>query len=197
MITNDQLNERELTVLLRELRAVLHKDIPGDIVELGCYKGKTSLAIQRLIQTQQSEKQLYVYDSFAGLPPKVGKDNSPAGDQFMQGELSASKKDVIRLFKQSGLPMPIVKKAWFNELVSTDLPDVVAFAFLDGDFYESILDSLKIVWSKLAAGAIIVVDDYQNESLPGAQRAVDEWLGLHPAKLRVESSLAIIQLDRH
>ena len=36
-------------------------------------------------------------------------------------------------------------------------------------------------------------DDYANEALPGAAKAVDEWLHTHPAKLRVEHSLAIIR----
>jgi hypothetical protein len=43
-------------------------------------------------------------------------------------------------------------------------------------------------------GAIIVVDDYANEALPGVARAVDEWLRIHGGKLRVEASLAIIAM---
>jgi UDP-N-acetylmuramate--alanine ligase len=41
-------------------------------------------------------------------------------------------------------------------------------------------------------GTNVVVDDYANEALPGAGKAVDEWLRTHPAKLHVEHSLAII-----
>ena len=90
--------------------------------------------------------------------------------------------------------MPIIHKGWFSDLTLADTPDVISFAFLDGDFYESIHDSLKVVWPKLAPGAIVVVDDYQAEALPGAKRAVDEWLKTHPARVRVVASLAVIQL---
>jgi O-methyltransferase len=46
----------------------------------------------------------------------------------------------------------------------------------------------------LSKGAIIVVDDYGNDTLPGAAKAVDEWLESHKATIRVEHSLAIIQV---
>ena len=44
----------------------------------------------------------------------------------------------------------------------------------------------------MASGATIVVDDYANEALPGASKAVDEWLLAHQGKLRIEHSLGII-----
>ena len=66
------------------------------------------------------------------------------------------------------------------------------FAFLDGDYYESIMTPLTRIWPKLNAEAVVVVDDYAHDALPGARRAIDEWLKTHPATLRVESSLAIL-----
>ena len=72
------------------------------------------------------------------------------------------------------------------------MPEQIAFAFLDGDYYASIRDSLALVWPRLTPGAVIIVDDYANEKLPGAARAVDEWLATHPAQLRVQASLAIL-----
>ena len=188
---NDQFGARELAVLLRELRTVIDTLVIGDVVELGCYKGLTSLEMQR---TLMGIKKLYLYDSFAGLPPKVAQDQSPAGIQFKEGELPASKQDVINLFKKSGLPMPSIKKAWFSDLTCQDLPEHIALAFLDGDFYQSITDSLKLIWPKLSKGAVVLVDDYQNAALPGVQKAVDEWLKIHPARLRVEASLAVIKV---
>ena len=68
------------------------------------------------------------------------------------------------------------------------------FAFLDGDYYQSIRDSLQLIAPKLTSHAIIVVDDYANEALPGAARATDEWLRGRRYQLRVESSLAIVRL---
>ncbi len=193
MQTNDQFNLHELSVLLRELRGVLDEGVAGDIVELGCYKGLTSLEMQRTLHNNKSDKLLYLYDSFSGLPPKVAQDNSPAGLQFKAGELPATKREVVQLFKKSGLRVPYIKRAWFSELSAYDLPMQIALAFLDGDFYESIIDSLRLVWPLLAPGAVVLVDDYQNEALPGAAKAVNEWLKSHQSTLKVEASLGIIR----
>jgi O-methyltransferase len=191
MTINDQFNEVETGVLLRELNKILDARVVGDIVELGCYKGRTSVLIQKkLVGTN---KKLYLYDSFAGLPPKNNQDLSPLGEQFKTGQLLASKHEVIKAFKQAGLAMPVIREAWFSELKSEDLPERIALAFLDGDFYESILTSLKLVWPKLSDGAVVIIDDYHNAALPGVQKAVIRWQQEHRFGLKNEASLAIIQ----
>jgi len=194
-IITEQVTRAELIKILSSLEDVLKRDVSGDVVELGCYVGTTTLFLQRLLLQHNSGKALHAYDSFAGLPPKTAEDASPVGEQFQAGELKAPKQEFVKHFKQAGLPLPIIHKAWFGNLTLDDMPDRIAFAFLDGDFYDSIRDSLKLVWPRLTEGAIIIVDDYQSESLPGAKRAVDEWLITHPARLQVvASSLAIIRL---
>jgi O-methyltransferase len=169
------------------------KNVQGDVVELGCYEGTAALFFQRLLNEHNSDKGLYLYDSFAGLPPKVAQDQSGVGEQFKEGELLASKQKLVQHFKHAGLRVPLIKKAWFNELTEADLPAEIAFAFLDGDFYESILDSLKLIWPKLTEGAVVLVDDYQTESLPGVKKALDLWSQHHQFTLKVEASLAVIR----
>ncbi|MDQ2973089.1 MAG: TylF/MycF family methyltransferase [bacterium] len=194
-IISDQVDTKELSVVLRELRNTLDMTVTGDVVELGCYEGTTSLFLQReLVHRPKAAKSLWLYDSFEGLPEKSPEDSSPAGLQFIKGELLAKKQNLVVNFKKAGLPLPRIKKAWFSELRNEDLPAKISFAFLDGDFYESIFDSLKLVWPKLSAGAVIIVDDYSNEALPGAAKAVNEWLNTHKASIKVEQSLAIIKL---
>ena len=194
-LISDQVDQRELAVILRELgkqRGNLNRDT--SVVEFGCYIGTTSLFIRRLLDVFDCETTFHVYDSFAGLPEKVSQDESPAGVQFIAGELKASRKDFEMQFKRAGLKLPRIHKAWFNELSSDDVPNNIAYAYLDGDYYESIHDSLHLIGDKLIPHATIVIDDYANEALPGTAKAVNEWLVRHPASLRVESSLAIITL---
>ena len=191
-LLSDQIDERELAIILRELEKSLAATATGDVVEFGCYVGTTSVPVgKRLIGT---DKTLYVYDSFEGLPDKSAEDASPAGLQFVTGELLATKKQLIKNFKHAGVPLPVITKGWFSDVKTSQVPDEISFAFLDGDYYHSVLDPLKLIWDRMAPGAVIIVDDYANEALPGAARATDEWLRDHPAGLRVEHSLAIIQL---
>lgn len=190
-IISDQITEPELTAILRELEYVLATGPDGAIVEFGCYSGTTSLYIQRLLDTH-GQREFHVYDSFAGLPEKTAPDASPAGEQFKAGELLAPKKDFIMNFKKAGLQLPRIHKGWFDELVPTDVPEPIAFAFLDGDYYESVRIPLELITPKLARHAVIVVDDYANLALPGAARATDEWAQRHGYDVRSEQSLAII-----
>jgi len=195
-VISDQITPERLLVVLRSFEQALKQNIEGDIVEFGCYVGTTSLFLRRMLDMyQQSERrELHVYDSFAGLPDKSAEDNSIAGDQFKAGELTVSKKQLLLEFHKAQLQSPVVHKAWFSELSPADVPKQIAFAFLDGDFYESILDSLKLIWPALSLHATVTVDDFGREALPGAERAVREFLKDKQADLHAEHNIAIIKL---
>lgn len=194
-IISEQVEPRELRVVLVELERIIAANKPGSVVEFGCYVGSTSLFIQRLLTSYNSNNVYHVFDSFQGLPEKSHHDISPAGEQFKPGELFATKKQLIANMKKAGLPLPVIHKGWFSELSQGDIPDNIIFAFLDGDYYESIRDSLHLIEHKLVQGAVIVVDDYANEALPGAARAVDEWLRLRGGTLQAVASLAVIRVQ--
>lgn len=192
-LISDQVDRRELGVILEELQRTLDADIPGAVVEFGCYRGTTSLYLRRVLDIVAPDRDFHVYDSFEGLPDKSSADSSPAGLHFVTGELSASKRELITEFKKAGLRPPVIHKAWFDALKPSDVPDEIGFAFLDGDYYDSVKASLKLIEAKLAPGAVIIVDDYANEALPGAARAVDEWLRNRNLRVRTVASLAVIE----
>ena len=156
-----QVSSVETAILISLLQQVLAKNITGDVVELGCYRGDTSILFQH--ELQKTDKILWLYDSFAGLPEKTREDSSAAGDQFKTGELFVTKREVIEKFKRQNLPLPKIKKAFFEDLdLTKDLPEKICFAFLDGDLYTSIKTSLSLIESKMQPGSIIVVHDYNN-----------------------------------
>lgn len=191
-LISNQIEYAELAIIVQQLQAVIKNNVQGDIVELGCYEGTTSLFLQRVLSDTASDKQLYLYDSFSGLPEKVTYDMSPAGEQFRAGELHASKRRLINHFKHAGLPLPVIHKAWFESLTGQDLPNKIAFAFLDGDFYTSIQASLKSITPLLQPGAVIIIDDYQSEALPGARKATDQWARQHRLDVKASQSLGIV-----
>ena len=192
---NDQVAESETKKILFIARECLA--IEGDFVELGCYKGDTSLLLAELLVEKSVEKpakKLWIYDSFEGLPMKGEEDASEVGKDFKQGELATTKREVKVRFLRAGLPVPVIKKAWFSDLTEKDLPEKIAFAFLDGDLYGSIRDSLRLIDGKMVAGGVIMVHDYDNPALPGVAKAVDEWS--HGKKIEITKcqSLAIMRV---
>lgn len=169
---NDQVSEKETRKILELAKLALQNE--GDFVEMGCYKGDTSLMLADAILG--SNKKLWIYDSFEGLPEKSKKDSSALGEAFQAGKLATTKREVKARFLKAGLPVPVIKKGWFKDLKKEDLPERIALAFLDGDFYESIWDSLRAIEPKITKESIVIVHDYANSVLPGVNKAVNEWL---------------------
>ena len=187
---NDQVTDFESKKIVEIARESLVFD--GDLVELGCYKGDTSLLLADVIRG--TDKRLWIYDSFEGLPAKNEKDNSEIGRAFCEGELRVTKREVKERFLRAGIRLPIIKKAWFSELNDDDLPREISFAFLDGDFYRSIKDSLALIEGRMCQGGVIVIHDYNNQALPGVARAVDEWMKERREKLERFETMAIIRV---
>ena len=191
-IISDQISKPALEVVLKELENALNSKSQGAIVELGCYIGTTSLFIRRVMNEHKDNRPFHVYDSFEGLPQKSTRDTSAAGVDFKAGELTVSKKQFFEQFRRAHLETPITHKAWFNDLSDADLPDHIAFAFLDGDFYESILTSLQLVWLRLDKGGIITIDDYRRETLPGVERAILDYFQGKSYRLSYAHNIATI-----
>lgn len=133
-IISDQVDTKELGVLLRELEKLLQGGAAGNIVEFGCYVGTTSLFIRRLLDVYKFTGEFHVYDSFAGLPEKTQLDASAAGEQFKAGELLAPRKTFIQNFKKAGLKLPTIHKGWFADFTPDDVPESIIFAFLTAIF---------------------------------------------------------------
>ena len=159
-----QVTPQETDLILKLAQSTLLQR--GDWVEFGCYKGATSVELGKLLKSATApaanrpstspdlqsgpvrpSKLLYLYDSFAGLPEKTREDASSAGQNFKKGELFVTKKEVVDKLRRAGLDMKQIriKKAFFSDLdPETDLPELISFAFLDGDLYESIKTSLPL-----------------------------------------------------
>lgn len=193
-IISDQITKPSLLVVLSQLASTLQADVDGAVVEFGCYKGTTSLFIRRLLDQLDTAGQrgFHVYDSFQGLPAKTAQDGSAVGDDFQAGELCVSKKQLLSEFTRAHLRPPVIHKAWFDQLTDREVPPRIAFAFLDGDFYDSILSSLQLVWPRLTPGAVICFDDYQREALPGVDRAVRDYFQGQPPQVSTSYNIGVL-----
>lgn len=193
-LISDQVSKEELAVILRELVRTLEQGVDGAIVEFGCYTGTTSLFIRRVLDGygQSGQRDFHAYDSFEGLPPKAAADQNAAGVDFSSGALAVSKKQFLHAFARAKLLPPIVHKGWFDQLTSKDVPSNIAFAFLDGDFYPSIISSLQLAWPRLHKQGCIIIHDYKRETLPGVERAVRDFFQSKSYRLHYEQHIACI-----
>jgi O-methyltransferase len=154
--------------------------VEGDLVEVGCNQGQSSVLITKVMKSFDTDKKFHVYDSFEGLPETKRVD----GHSYKQGDLATSEEVLRGHFSMRDLELPIIHKGWFDKTLPASLPDSISFAYLDGDLYDSIMISLKHVYPRLSMGAICLIDDYCDTAvnpdgwnyLPGVKRACDEFL---------------------
>lgn len=171
--------------VLMELLHVIRAGVPGHVVELGCHAGETTVQIRRLLDaTGQRDRELHVYDSWQGVPEPTSQDvpTDPDVIGFVKGTCECPREDFERRFTLEGLPLPRVHSGWFGQIPDEEYPSPIAFAFLDGDLYSSIMDSFAKIYAKLAVGARVVIDDYEWEPLPGVKVACQDFLRDKPER---------------
>lgn len=179
--------------LFHLLSQTLENEVPGDIVEIGCNAGESSVVMQAIIQQIDPTRKLHVYDSFQGVPPGTEAD---AG-VYKPGDMAISEEHLYRHFKSLNLQVPIVHPGWFKDTLPTSLPGKIAFALIDADLYESTLLSLQSVYPRLSPRAICLLGVYWAPRMggatttlmklksPGVKRACDMFLADKPERISV------------
>lgn len=165
--------------LLERLYRVIANNVPGDVVEMGCHAGDTSVFFQRMLLENDLKRTLHLYDSFQGLPEKDAKDNPHWGEA---GSVKTARQIVVDRFAKENLPQPSIHAGWFKDIADHEYPEQVAFAFFDGDFHSSIMDSFSRIWPRMSPGGVICVHDYGCDTWPGVTTACEEFLMDKPEK---------------
>jgi O-methyltransferase len=168
MNTPEQVNS-----LVTKLYSLIENNVEGDVVELGCYVGESSKYLMKTLVETNSRKNLFVYDSFEGLPD-LSKWEENTG--WRPRTLNTTEEILISNFRENNLPLPIIHKDWFKNIPEYKIPDKICFAFLDGDFYDSIYDSLTKIYDKVVDGGVIFFHDYLRPDLPGVDAAIRDFL---------------------
>jgi O-methyltransferase len=190
------INQEQIDYLITYLLETIETKIDGDVVEFGCYVGESSKYLMKTILETQSNKKLYVYDSFEGLPSQSEWEQNTG---WSPGSFSTSQEVLIKNFSDNQLPLPIIHKDWFKNIPNDKIPDKISFAFLDGDFYESIYDSLNKVYDKVSDGGYICFHDYLRNNLPGVKAAIEQFFkerNLNYYIMSICDQLGIIQKNR-
>ncbi|MFC8896932.1 TylF/MycF/NovP-related O-methyltransferase [Streptomyces cinereoruber] len=171
-----------LRVIADELTDLTDRGLPGAVVELGCYRGAMALWIRSVLDSLgDRDREIHVYDSFQGMPAPGSEDS----DHLAAGELRSSPDDVRATHAAWGRPAPVIHPGWFDETLPEELPEEIAFAYLDGDFYDSTLTGLTHCVPRLVPTGVLLVDDYADtavnprawDGLPGVKRACDAYFG--------------------
>ena len=76
----DQSSPSKAYHVLMELQRTVEADVPGHVVELGCFEGGTTMLMRRLLhKLKQKKRDLHVFDSWEGVPAPVAQDTPAPG----------------------------------------------------------------------------------------------------------------------
>lgn len=157
---------------------VLARNVPGDLMETGVWRGGASIFMRAILKAHGVEnRRVWAADSFAGMPvPDAQKYPIDAGLDFspFNNMLGVSLEHVQENFRVYGLLDEQVRflKGWFRDTLPTAPVERLAVLRLDGDLYESTMDALTHLYPKLEVGGYLIIDDYEN-LVPCAQAVTD------------------------
>lgn len=175
--------------LIQAINYIEKNNIEGDVVECGVWRGGSMMAAAKcLINNDNLERTLYLYDTFEGMTESSEKDISFKGKKASEylnnsnklDPLSvwcfASLDDVKKNIKLTNYPDTKIKyvKGKVEETIPSILPEKIAILRLDTDWYESTKHELVHLFPKLVKGGILIIDDYGHWQ--GAKLATDEYL---------------------
>lgn len=159
--------------------------VPGDLIETGVWRGGACIFMRAILKAYGvQDRRVWVADSFEGLPePDVEK--FPTEAKFHNGPVmrvlyknfAADFESVRNNFAVFGMLDEQVQflKGWFRDTLPHAPIERLAVMRLDGDYYESTMDSLKNLYDKLSVGGYCIVDDYGEDVWTNCRQAVDEF----------------------
>ena len=158
------------------------KEVPGEIIECGVFKGASYLrfAMFREIFGNPFSKKIIGFDTFSKFPETTFQDDTKARNKFISsaGSDSISKEQLLKILDNKGLNKHV-------DLIEGDITETVpsyvkanpelkiSLLNLDTDIYEPAVTILEHLYPKITKGGILMLDDYGTH--PGETKAVDEY----------------------
>ena len=187
--------------------------LKGINIECGVADGGTAMVAAAV---KPKARQLHLYDTFTGMPKpmasewediqrsyrntQLGLSHSP-NNKLGGGAVKDGYNNTLQTVLKTrffGLGIDVESNSvyfhpgLFQDTLNDTMTSDVAFAHLDGDWYDSTMTALTYIMPRMLSGGYVVVDDYFSHS--GCRRAVNDYFGLSlPADISKDHGLASIR----
>ncbi len=166
---------------------IVGNQIPGAFVECGVWKGGSMMQTAlSLLQLGVKDRDLYLYDTYAGLPEPTEVDKDYRGHEAMErweenkadGHNKwcyAPLEEVKANLLGTGYPAEKIHfiQGKVEDTIPGVMPEEIALLRLDTDFYASTKHELLHLYPPLAQKGILIIDDYGHWQ--GQRKAVDGY----------------------
>ena len=129
--------------------------VPGDFVECGVWHGFSFQVITDYLDFGQVPKQLYLYDTYEGIPESYNSENRSNGAY-------ANDKNVYEKVVERFSPMRNVQvvKGTVPDSFAQACPDKIALLHIDMNSSKSEIAALACLFDRVSLGGIIIFDDF-------------------------------------
>jgi O-methyltransferase len=147
----------EMVAIAHHLWVLASHGVQGALLEFGCFKGFSTSVLSYACGLLG--RQMYVFDSFAGLPPS-------SDGYYQAGDFAGSYEEVVSNVTEFGCASAVrFHKGFFAESVPRWSPEPAALLWLDVDLESSARDALR-VFSCLSRGGSV----FSHECVPTSFR---------------------------
>ena len=170
------LDYQRLSVVVSAVR--LCNRLEGDAIEFGTFRGGTAGVI---LQNLDASKTLHLCDSFSGMPPVASEDNFHQEGDFSDTAVENVTAGIGKLGQNFE-----IHAGFFCDTIPVmerNGPNRIAFAHIDADLYESVLEALEFCYPRMVPGGVMILDDYGSPSCLGAKQAADEFFEHKPEQV--------------
>jgi O-methyltransferase len=134
-----------------------NKDLQGDILEVGVWKGGTGTLLTKALNSVSSSNSTYLVDTFKGVVKAGAKDTIYKGGEHAD----TSEKTVLELLNSCmAEKYKLLKGIYPDEVALPDTVKQLRLCHIDVDTYESGKQIINSVWPLISPGGAVIFDDY-------------------------------------
>jgi len=148
--------------------------LEGSLVECGVHMGLYSLVMMKSLDFNNSDKDIYLYDTFEGLADELS-----TARERLQVEEVYDIADWEQQVRESFAPYPKahVIRGKVPTILADTAPETVSFLHIDMNAALAEVAALDFFQSRLVPGAIILLDDFGRSENSEICQAHTEWFG--------------------
>lgn len=166
--------------------------VDGDFVELGVFRGHTSLFVAEYLDFADQPRTWRLYDTFEGIPDDQLDPGWAERNRRAYGEGVFSFEEVRDRFAH--IPNIRVIQGRVPEVLHRDSPQKIAFLHVDLNNSTAEIAALDLLFERISPGGIVVFDDYCWEPSRAQHEAEKAWFarrGLHVLPLPTGQGLFV------
>ncbi|MDB5495542.1 MAG: hypothetical protein JWP86_2879 [Phenylobacterium sp.] len=131
--------------------------VEGDLVELGVFKGHTTMFIAEYVEFQKSAKRWFLYDTFDGIPEdQLNEGWDGVNESVYKGAYSY--EEVAERF--APFPNIEVVRGRVPEILHEGCPDRISFLHIDLNNAPAEIAALDLLVDRLSPHGVLILDDY-------------------------------------